>query len=185
MLKIDAISVADMLEGYPDLFVCALVGDSFLSSTDEMDDKTEMRTWSYPFMPFPEGGRRQVGGDSPAQKGVPDFGSSDCGSFPPMRNFNCERHHDFEAAGTVYAASQESQYGSSVHAPGFGTFSIIPNVLWLFLPLWLGYSLPLLTEEEQSAGVMQQRQTGLTTDLDHLPPGCYCIIFGCMERSLC
>jgi len=37
VLKIDAMSLADTLEGYPDLFVNALVGDSLCAGPEEAD----------------------------------------------------------------------------------------------------------------------------------------------------
>lgn len=111
MLKIDAMSLADTLEGYPDLFVSALVGDSLLAGHDEGDDETS------------DGGSGRA----------PSGGSFGGWKFSSYGQFD-EMEHDPDA-GDVNMVVAESQREGVFMMMGFAMFALIPSILWLYLPL--------------------------------------------------
>lgn len=116
VLKIDAMSLADTLEGYPDLFVNALVGDSLCAGPEEGE----------------AGDDQQAG--SPA------------GANRPLRNsWNFPSHSQLEydlspEQANVDMVVKESQREGTFMMIGFVTFAIIPSLLWLYLPLWIAPS---------------------------------------------
>jgi len=134
MLKIDAMSLADTLEGYPDLFVSALVGDSLLSSgikdalLDEPSD-TEYQQQRHE--------RSPVYSD-PAT----DFDGAGgfLGSFASLKfplHYNSERDSLCDGEiGHAHVVYQESQKEGIFMMLGFAIFATIPSLLWLLLPLW-------------------------------------------------
>ncbi|VEU33986.1 unnamed protein product [Pseudo-nitzschia multistriata] len=136
MLKIDAMSLADTLEGYPDLFVSALVGDSLLSSGIQdalLDERTDdgrnyprehysPGTYSDPATDFDGGGA--FFGSFGSWKFPMHYDSDERGEF---RNIE-DRH-----ARVVYS---ESQKEATFMMVGFAFFALIPSLLWLFLPRW-------------------------------------------------
>jgi hypothetical protein len=111
MLKIDAMSLADTLEGYPDLFVSALVGDSLLAGSEGAEDETDDG------MAHPPAGGGSFGGFS--------------WKFPSYGQFN-EMDHEPEA-GNVSMVVKESQMEGFFMMAGFATFAVIPSLLWLYL----------------------------------------------------
>lgn len=113
VLKIDAMSLADTLEGYPDLFVNALVGDSLCAGPDEGEEE------QYGVAPPPR-----------TLNSMSAFGSR---KFPSYGQFN-EIEHDPEQA-NVKMVVMESQKEGIFMMIGFATFSVIPSLLWLYLPL--------------------------------------------------
>ena len=116
MLKIDAMSLADTLEGYPDLFVSTLVGDSLLGGVEGPNDEDDS----------------QMSGGNTVRKGSRSgvFGSW---GFPSYGQFN-ELDHDPEE-GNVNLVVQESQREGFFMMAGFVSFAIVPSLLWLYLPL--------------------------------------------------
>eukprot|EP00980_Cylindrotheca_fusiformis_P022451 scaffold9308_cov115-Cylindrotheca_fusiformis.AAC.14 len=116
VLKIDAMSLADTLEGYPDLFVNALVGDSLCAGPDEEEEEM---VEDYDIAP-PRTINSLRGG----------FGSW---QFPSYGQFN-ETEHDPEQA-NVTMVVKESQREGFFMMIGFGSFAMIPSLLWLYLPL--------------------------------------------------
>jgi len=144
MLKIDAMSLADTLEGYPDLFVSALVGDSLLAGSDEVvdDDQTDDGHLESPHMYSIEadGG---AGGSQIARHNLPNdptsggerFGSFGSWNFPSYGRLH-SAHFESEA-GQAHAACRESQKEGIFMMMGFASFAVIPSLLWLFLPLWI------------------------------------------------
>jgi hypothetical protein len=106
MLKIDAMSLADTLEGYPDLFIGALVGDSLLAGGDEPDDETD---------------DSHTGVFNAAFK-RPSYGQ-----------FTEERCEDTRNVDVVVKESQKEGFFMMV---GFATFAVVPSLLWLILPEW-------------------------------------------------
>lgn len=165
MLKIDAMSLADTLEGYPDLFVSALVGDSLLSGTDEIpvDDETTDDNGGYsyhqqqlPYQPNP------LAATGSGVATITDLGNTNYGGswrFPSYAQFNSERHHDSETNGTVNAVYRESQKEGFFMMLGFAAFATLPSLLWLVLPLWLGIDPPPLSLASTSMTTMSPSQT--------------------------
>lgn len=134
MLKIDAMSLADTLEGYPDLFVSALVGDSLLSGTEEIDDETEDGS---PQQPSPRvSASPHGGGGHSAPVGTGYLGSFASWKFPSYAQFNGEMLHEPET-GAVNAAYLESHKEGLFMLVGFASFAVVPSLLWLLLPLWI------------------------------------------------
>lgn len=122
MLKIDAMSLADTLEGYPDMFVSALVGDSLLAGADFAEDETEDGN-QQPMLPLGVGGRVNDG----------SLGRSfDSWKFPSYGQFN-EIDHEPET-GNVNVVIKESQVEGFFMMFGFAIFAVIPSILWLVLP---------------------------------------------------
>lgn len=141
MLKIDAMSLADTLEGYPDLFVSALVGDSLLSSgiQDALLDEPSETDYSDQYQ------QRSPMYSDPAT----DFDGTGgfLGSFAswtfPMHHYGSERnaHRDLEL-GHVRVVYKESQKEGMFMLLGFSFFAMIPSLLWLILPLWIEADVP-------------------------------------------
>jgi hypothetical protein len=116
-------SLADTLEGYPDLFVSALVGDSLLAGSEDDDDENSVGGGGNYTMPSTS----SVGNSFAA-----GFGSW---KFPSYGQFN-ELDHDPDAA-NVNMVVRESQREGFFMVVGFVSFAIVPSLLWLFLPLWI------------------------------------------------
>jgi hypothetical protein len=140
VLKIDAMSLADTLEGYPDLFVSALVGDSLLSASDDMmidEDQTDDGHMYH--MEAPVGG----GGPAIHNEHLPNdpresdgyFGSFGSWKFPSYSQLN-SGHFDSEL-GQAQVACRESQKEGICMMFGFAIFAVVPSLLWLLLPLWI------------------------------------------------
>uniref|UniRef100_A0A7S0XK76 Uncharacterized protein n=1 Tax=Pseudo-nitzschia delicatissima TaxID=44447 RepID=A0A7S0XK76_9STRA len=133
MLKIDAMSLADTLEGYPDLFVSALVGDSLLSSGIQdavLDEPSESE--------FSEQYSRSPVYSDPATDfdGTGGFlGSFASWTFPLHYSSERNVHRDVEY-GHVRVVSRESQKEGMFMLIGFACFAAIPSLLWVILPLW-------------------------------------------------
>jgi len=134
MLKIDAMSLADTLEGYPDLFVSALVGDSLLSSGIQdalLDEPTEneyqqQQQQSSPMHSDPATDFDGAGGF---------LGSFGSWKFPLRYNSDRSSHRGLEL-GHVRVVYQESQKEGFFMMVGFASFAIVPSLLWVILPLW-------------------------------------------------
>jgi hypothetical protein len=136
MLKIDAMSLADTLEGYPDLFVSALVGDSLLSSGIQdalLDEPTESE-----YQQQQREQQRSPVYSDPATDfdGAGEFLGS-FGSWKCAFQYNSERHshRDLEQS-HVKVVYQESQKEGIFMMLGFASFALVPSLLWLILPLW-------------------------------------------------
>ncbi|KAL3926837.1 MAG: hypothetical protein SGBAC_013320 [Bacillariaceae sp.] len=117
VLKIDAMSLADTLEGYPDLFVNALVGDSLCAGPDEEGE------FEHEQQPL----------DSPSRenRSFPGFNSW---SFPSYGQLDYELSPE---QANIDMVVKESQREGTFMMIGFATFAIVPSLLWLFLPLWI------------------------------------------------
>jgi hypothetical protein len=142
MLKIDAMSLADTLEGYPDLLISALVGDSLLVGVEEVvgDDQTEDgfdQNFHGNPIDTPECQQHQHHWSSdPAM----DTGSGPLESFgswklPSYGQFHLG-HSDSESRHS-HTVLRESQTEGLFMMVGFSVFASLPSLLWLFLPLWL------------------------------------------------
>jgi len=127
MLKIDAMSIADTLEGYPDIFVSALVGDSGYTLGEES-------------LPSSSSGSGQYGlgyqqGTSPEE--VP---------FSPLlrarRSYG--QFNDFELdpeAVSVKMALGESRKEGLVMMLSFAMFSVLPSLIFLWLSAVMNVSI--------------------------------------------
>jgi hypothetical protein len=116
VLKIDAMSLADTLEGYPDLFVNALVGDSLCAGPDEGEEE-----------------REEHYGAAPPPRTINSLSGFGSWKFSSYGQFN-EMEHDPEQA-NVNMVVKESQREGIFMMIGFATFAVIPSLLWLYLPL--------------------------------------------------
>ena len=121
MLKIDAMSLADTLEGYPDMFVSALLGDSLFAGTDLPEDESDDGQEQHHIIPM--GGIRSETDGS--------FGGLSW-KFPSYGRFN-ETEDDPESH-VVSAIWKDSQIEGFFMMLGFSTFAMIPSLLWLLLP---------------------------------------------------
>jgi hypothetical protein len=151
MLKIDAMSLADTLEGYPDLFVSTLVGDSLLGGADEgsMNGFLDHDGGGGASPDLYEGGATNSNGRgglarlSSSGGGGSSTGGFGAWRFPSYAHFNNEMDHDSSEAGMVNIVMQESQMEGLVMMISFATFATIPSLLWLILPqLVLGKHVP-------------------------------------------
>jgi hypothetical protein len=133
MLLIDAMSLADTLEGYPDLFISALTGDS-LQGTEESDPVA-----------------------SPA---LPDFVGGDAShnnnnNNKNTRNKSYGRLSEYEMdpdAQAVDVAVKESRHESLFMMLGFSIFSIVPSLIfWWCAPIAATTSSSLATPSTSTA----------------------------------
>eukprot|EP00535_Pseudo-nitzschia_heimii_P009456 CAMPEP_0197182188 /NCGR_PEP_ID=MMETSP1423-20130617/6235_1 /TAXON_ID=476441 /ORGANISM="Pseudo-nitzschia heimii, Strain UNC1101" /LENGTH=600 /DNA_ID=CAMNT_0042632571 /DNA_START=130 /DNA_END=1929 /DNA_ORIENTATION=+ len=135
ILKIDAMSLADTLEGYPDLFVSALVGDSLLSSGIQdalLDEPGENEYQQHQHQHSPAYSNPTI--DVDGNGGF--WGSFGSWKFPMYYNSERDSLGDLEQR-HVRVVSRESQKEGVFMMLGFALFAIIPSLLWLFLPSWL------------------------------------------------
>jgi len=158
MLKIDAMSLADTLEGYPDLFISALVGDTLLSSgiQDVLSDEDQTDDGYQPqpnrFYPCHSVGATESPNDDYSAPVDPNFG----GLFGSFGSWKFSMHNDSErdngSEGGLRVVFRESQKEGIFMMIGFATFAVIPSLLWLFLPLWFNNE-PLLQSEQYVSNV--------------------------------
>jgi hypothetical protein len=111
MLKIDAMSIADTLEGYPDIFVSALVGDSGYTLGDELSSCASGQFGTH----------------------VDSFGS-----FPGLSRVHASygRFNEWETdpeAASVKAALGESRIEAVIMMLSFALFSVLPSLIFLWL----------------------------------------------------
>ena len=127
MLKIDAMSIADTLEGYPDIFVSALVGDSeFGLGEDSLSSG---------------GSSGSLLGLNYSQAYNPDEGYPR-GSLRGRRSYGQfnEDEHDPEAVG-VKAAMGESRAEGVIMMLSFALFSLVPSLNYLWLSIVMNENL--------------------------------------------
>jgi hypothetical protein len=155
MLKIDAMSLADTLEGYPDLFVSTLVGDSLLSSgiqdtllDEPMENENQQQPQHSPMYSDPATDFDGAGGF---------LGSFGSWGFP--LHFDSERNHqrdlELRHAGVVYKESQKEGFFMMT---GFASFAVVPSLLWLILPMWIDTDLTSPRASLPSAGGVQDNE---------------------------
>lgn len=120
MLKIDAVSIADTLEGYPDIFVGALVGDAVVGMPQEHenDDNT------YPLAP---GYNNHNGGMHNPRTQAENYRS-----YGQFREWD----HDPDAA-VASAAVAESQTEAMVMAAAFSMFGTLPAAMYYGASCWV------------------------------------------------
>jgi VIT family len=146
MLKIDAMSLADTLEGYPDLLISALVGDSLLAGGDDGGDDEQTddgygHLQGYQIDAPDTSDRPQHQQPPPndpataALGGGGPFGSFGSWRFPSYGQFNTG-NFESEPSGHANAVLRESQKEGLFMMFGFSLFAVFPSLLWLFLPLF-------------------------------------------------
>lgn len=124
MLKIDAVSIADTLEGYPDIFVSALVGENFsvLGDGGGGDNHSLSRSNS--------GSKSLVSGSAGGcYSATTEYGTSGGASstYRSYGQFN-EFEHDPEAA-VVQAAVNQSQKEATAMMIAFSLFGGVPGLI--------------------------------------------------------
>jgi len=147
MLKIDAMSLADTLEGYPDMFVSALVGDALIAGG--IGGKT---TESSPRM---QDRNRPTHGSIGGGPGVQDWGAGDLshpmadqeagwnGSFLNWKFPSYADHMDEldqvtdPDAAFVGSAMTESRREGLFMMLGFSLFAVIPSLIYLTVPMMI------------------------------------------------
>ncbi|EEC45040.1 predicted protein [Phaeodactylum tricornutum CCAP 1055/1] len=111
MLKIDAMSMADTLEGYPDLFVAALTGESWTT-------------------PLPEENSLREGGHANGSANAVHFSLRNIASYGRLTEYDM----DPEAL-AVHQAMREAQGESIFMLLGFTLFAVVPSLLFWSMPL--------------------------------------------------
>ena len=118
MLKIDAMSLADTLEGYPDLFVSALISDSLDGAATASHDEQQAYGTQYSSSNnnHPQGGPLRT---------IPSYGK-----VP---------HHDEldmdPDARMIRTAIRESMAESCFMFAGFSLFAVVPSLICCILPM--------------------------------------------------
>ena len=120
MLKIDAMSIADTLEGYPDIFVSALVGDSGYTLGEESLSSN-------------------ASGSGQSGLGYQHGTSLEEANFSPLlraRRSYGRQFHEFELdaeALSVKMALGESRKEGLIMMLSFAMFSVLPSLIFLWL----------------------------------------------------
>ncbi|CAJ1964052.1 unnamed protein product [Cylindrotheca closterium] len=123
VLKIDAMSLADTLEGYPDLFVNALVGDSLCAGSEEAEQQLDQE--------HPSDSMR-------SSRSLQAFNS--WRNFPSYGQLAQLEYELSPEQANVDIVVKESQREGTFMMIGFAMFAILPSLLWLFLPIWIAPS---------------------------------------------
>lgn len=151
MLKIDAMSLADTLEGYPDMFVSALVGDALIAggvggnADSSMDLSARRRSVSTgklsPSASRGWSGHRWSCGDDYTQHVADqDLGRGN-GNFvlwklPSYSQHVNELDNEIDPeASVVGAAMEESRREGLFMMIGFSVFAVVPSVIFLICPM--------------------------------------------------
>jgi len=128
MLKIDAMSIADTLEGYPDIFVSALVGDAGAlgpgsggGSAENLRSHGSARALGVAHTGSPLSGRGGLGGRNSLHYG--SYGQFDESRDDPDR-------------AALNEAVQEGWHEGIVMMLSFGSFSVLPSLCFLLSSLW-------------------------------------------------
>jgi hypothetical protein len=114
MLKIDAMSLADTLEGYPDLFISALTGDTLPGTDSEVQ----------PTLPD------FVGGDSSHNNGNNHKNNNKKELYGRLSEY--EMDPDAQA---VNAAVREARHEALFMMLGFSLFAIVPSLIFWWAPV--------------------------------------------------
>jgi VIT family len=133
MLKIDAMSLADTLEGYPDLFVSALVGDALVAgghhsqsnytSTDH-HGSSSLDT-AYHFLAAGSGDDTSITNSSFVFWKLPSYG----------QHINELDHETEPEVAFVSSAMTESRREGLFMMMGFSMFALLPSLIYLIIPM--------------------------------------------------
>lgn len=150
MLKIDAMSLVDTLEGYPDMFVSALVGEALIAggvggTADSSTDLSARHRSMSPGRISPSAsrgwsGHHWNGGDDYSQH-MAEHESGGNGNFllwkfPSYGQHMDELEQEIDPEGAVVrAAMVESRREGLFMMIGFSIFAIVPSLLYLVCPL--------------------------------------------------
>ena len=127
MLKIDAMSIADTLEGYPDIFVSALVGDAGAlgpgSGGSVAGSAEDLRSHGskHPELGTPRSGAGGLGGRSSLHYG--SYGQFD-------------EYRDDPDKAALNDAVQEGWNEGIIMMLSFSSFSVLPSLCFLLSSLW-------------------------------------------------
>jgi len=142
MLKIDAMSLADALEGYPDLFVSALIGDSLISAADEVHggldafDDEETQDGGGSGMGNQNAYNSPKAGMDSAERRDGEMNSFGSWRFPSYGRLRDDiMHFDTPEASNVNVVFRESQKEGCFMMMGFALFAVLPSLLWLVMPM--------------------------------------------------
>ncbi|CAB9512341.1 expressed unknown protein [Seminavis robusta] len=146
MLKIDAMSFADTLEGYPDMFVSVLVGDALIPAAAAGTDSNGMdrnnRSWSGGSAAgtprswsghYDENARSQDALSSSVNQNNGSFLSWKFPSYGQRIN-ELDEEIDPEAA-FVGSAMTESRREGLFMMMGFSLFAVVPSLIYLIVPM--------------------------------------------------
>ena len=150
MLKIDAMSLADTLEGYPDLFLAAVTGES-LANAQVGDPNSLVSTSAMashnPQLLNPQHQREftnDVVGDSSMQKPATEGSPHHQQPFAPNHlhqafpSYGRLQEYDMEPdVVAVQSATNDSTRESLCMMLGFAMFAIVPGLLFLWAPVLL------------------------------------------------
>jgi hypothetical protein len=124
MLKIDAMSLADTLEGYPDLFVAAVTGDALANAPTIQ---------SIP--PTPLLGGPQLGSETSPYGYEPSTGNHH--NHQHWRSYgrltDLERIMDPDSS-IIHSATLESRKESFFMMLGFSLFAVVPSLIYTWVP---------------------------------------------------
>ena len=133
MLKIDAMSIADTLEGYPDIFVSALVGDAGAlgpgsggSVAGSAEDLRSHGLVGASRVAHPEHGTPRSGGGGLGGRSSLHYGSY--GQF--------DEYRDDPDKAALNDAVQEGWNEGIVMMLSFSAFSVLPSLCFLLSSLW-------------------------------------------------
>ena len=133
MLKIDAMSIADTLEGYPDIFVSALVGDAGALGPGSGG------SWGGSAENLRSHGSAGALGVARTELGSPHSGGTTLGGRSSLHygsygQFNEFRDDPDKAA--LNEAVQEGWHEGIVMMLSFSAFSVVPSLCFLLSSLW-------------------------------------------------
>ena len=133
MLKIDAMSIADTLEGYPDIFVSALVGDAGALGPGSGG------SWGGSAENLRSHGSAGALGVAHTELGSPHSGGTSLGgrsslNYGSYGQFNEFRDDPDKAA--LNEAVQEGWHEGIVMMLSFSAFSVVPSLCFLLSSLW-------------------------------------------------
>jgi hypothetical protein len=128
MLKIDAMSLADTLEGYPDLFVNVLTGDALSAGIAAVPVR-------HPLMPLPD-----VTGEDEEEERLLESPREAHHRPSPVAYHSYGRLTEYEMDPdqyTVQTMGAESWKESLFMMLGFSLFSVVPSLLYALVPALL------------------------------------------------
>ena len=185
MLKIDAMSLVDTLEGYPDLFVSALIGDPLIAGGvgHNNQNNNNLTTSDHGSSTYDPSGRtggwpiRFLSGGSPghsflAGRGSDNNHNNSNGSFLVWKFPSYGQHiNDLDQeidpeAALVGSAMTESRREGLFMMVGFSMFAILPSLIYLVIPMMIHPRKQLLVDDNSSS--LSSLSTVTIADSDHI-----------------
>jgi hypothetical protein len=119
MLKIDAMSLADTLEGYPDLFLAAIMGEALVTASEVSSQQQQVAT-----------AQTAAAANPPYSDNTPPASTHAYPSYGRLMEY--EMDPDMVA---VRTATKESRKESFFMMLGFSIFAILPSLLFQWVPI--------------------------------------------------